>query len=179
MGSFQQGKTEHRLSIREFGDIMAQLLIFRIKDEELRKDAESFYVELNNDEDYHLFVTAMFNFYMWLVSHTAARVLNNEEKRTKCMERFHWFVYDHYNKIGFITADFQDWYLQTMSVCSQFENARNKETQIGELWEVAKVLSRHLFGNVQRDQLTLTAISEKAKTVIVEHEQMIRDFQIG
>lgn len=178
MGSFRRRKPDYRLPVREFADIMAQLLFFRLKDEELRKDAESFYVELRDDKDYHLFVTAMFNFYMWLVSHTAARALESEEKWNKCMDRFHWLVYEHYSKMGFITADFQDWYLQTRSACSQFENARNKENQIDKLWEVAKVLSRHLFGNAQRDQVILRAISEKAKRVTFEHKQMIRDFQV-
>ncbi|MFP4641488.1 MAG: hypothetical protein ACLFPU_04825 [Dehalococcoidia bacterium] len=178
MSFFHRSKGKNKVSVKEFGDVMAQLLIFRIKDEELKKDAETFYVELNNDDDYHLFVSAMFNFYMWLVDYTSAKALNNKDKWNQCMDRFHWFVYDHYSEIGFITANFQDWYIETRATCSQFDNAVNKEPQVGELWAVAQVLSRHLFGQVQKDRVILTAIADKAKTVISDYEKMMQEFQV-
>lgn len=139
-----------KLSRKLFAEALYyQWLAPRLTEEAVKETAKDLGVNIRNDKHLIKIFQELCILDMWLIVHTCAGIIEDEDKRNECLDIFHQLVYDHH--IQKEEKGFNDWMRAVAPIYVEYNKAMETEHPSTPLWVVANVFNKRLFGEVWED----------------------------
>ena len=146
------------VSREEFANVLYRWVTKDLREDKIKQTASSLDFEIGSEEDCNTIFRELLVLNMYLAVRTAEGVFENVERRNGCLDLLHRFVYDrHYGRAG---VDFGHWMIVIGKRYLDYQRAfeSDPESKLGPLWEVSKLVSERIFGEVKKDPFTQATI---------------------
>ncbi|NQV00832.1 MAG: hypothetical protein HQ537_01805 [Parcubacteria group bacterium] len=148
--SLKEKPQEGKISKEEFALILFRWVFNFLTDKKIREIAKSFGFKIRSDEDLRVISEELFFLNIWLVVYTCEGSFRNVDKRNKCLDIFHKFVYEKLTDKG---KSFKKWMKMMSMKYIEYDKALKTEHPSTSLWVLSTLINKNLFGKVKEDPL--------------------------
>jgi len=175
-----------KVSRKEFAEVLSYWLGNQVNTQAIKQTAkaldlkdkpqELFGLNLKNKNDSSTLVEELFALNMWLIVYSCERIFEDIDKRNECLDIFHRIVYKRL--LEGTEEDFDQWKLSATVRYVDYNEAMETESPPGSLWQLATVVNKKMFGQLNLDALVQFQISVYTSSTFKALEGLINKYDI-